>query len=100
MKIIAVVSEGNCGGIHTYLAEVTSAELGLITAGDRTYRHSYCVGSTVTVDKHWRRVLEINAAQKNLNTSASSLRAMADLLGTIDVVVPPVPEQPKEEVKL
>lgn len=96
MKIIATVSDG----FHkTFLAEVSLDELATIKNGSTTATGSDFrieVGSVIHVGNHWRRVLAINGAQDRLNSQASALRAVADLIGTIDVVVPPNPEPPKD----
>ena len=89
MKIIATVKDSYT---KVYLAEVTDDEISTIQRGDRTASASDSrlgVGSIIRVGDHWRRVAEINDAQKRLDNAAQSLRAVADLMATIDVVVPP-----------
>lgn len=90
MKIIATVSDGHN---KTYLAQVTLDEIATITRG-AVYSNGQDrveVGSEVKVGDHWQRVQAIDAAQKRLDQQAQSLRAVADLLGTINVVVSPQP---------
>ena len=90
MKIIATVSDGHN---KTYLAQVTLDEIATITRGV-PYAESQDrveVGTVVRLGDHWRRVRAIDDAQARLDQQAQSLRAVADLLGTINVVVPPQP---------
>lgn len=87
MKIIATVNESNYGS--TFLVEATSEELCLVIRGANDPKpREFGVGYNLRVGEHWRRVREINDAQERLESAASSLRAVAELLGTIDVVVP------------
>ena len=48
------------------------------------------VGTEVKLDKLFCRVRDIEDAQERLNRAAKELEAVATLLRTIDVVVPPV----------
>ncbi len=93
MKIIAIARDD---WSKVYLAEVTSDEIATIERGDRAASASDSrlgVGSIIRVGDHWRRVTQINDAQKRLDNAAQSLRAVADLMTTIDVVVPPAPTE-------
>jgi len=90
MKIIAIVKDEYT---KTYIAEVTDDELATIAVGELRCGGNYRfgVGTEVKVGDHWTRVKNIESAQDRLNSLAQSIRAVADLLGTINVVVPPQP---------
>lgn len=94
MKVVAIIPE-SCGS-DKMLVEMTCEELGLIESG-MTRSHTLRIGSLVRVGKHWERIKDINKAQAKLNASANSLRALADLLETIPVVVPPSEPEPAKE---
>jgi hypothetical protein len=89
VKIIAFVRER---GTKTWLAEITEHEIATITRGS-TYaegpEHRLEVGTVIRVGDHWRRVQQISEAQERLNSAAKSIRAVADLMETIDIVVAP-----------
>lgn len=87
MKIIGIISDSCYGG--TYIAEVSSNELNAI-AGQEV--RSVQVGTAVRVCETVQRTKRIVEAQIQLDRHAASLRAVADLLGTIQVVIPPVEE--------
>jgi len=92
VKIIAKVRDG---WSPVLLVEATKEELSLISKGhlNDVPRGGYEVGAEIHVGKHWQRVRDIDDAQRRLDNAAQSIRAVADLLGTIDVVVPPTPER-------
>lgn len=92
MKILGHIPiYGGCN----YIVEMSSEELGAIVKGTGDMG-SERVGSMVHVGRHWQRVRQIDQAQRRLDDCASSIRAIAELLGTIKVVVPPADEPPKE----
>lgn len=87
MKIIAVVSDSIYGG--RYIAEVSQAEIDAISGNEvRCIR----VDTQIQVCESWNRTRRIFEAQSNLDHYATGLRAIADLLGTIQVVIPPAEE--------
>lgn len=97
MKVVAIVPQTY--GADKMLVEITQEEIGIIHRGESNYPYLIKVGTEIKVGKHWSRIYGINKAQDDLNRSAGSLRALADLLETIPVLVPPVePEQSKEGV--
>ena len=79
----------------SYIVEMTSEELGTIVQGKGNLDNER-VGSVVNVGRHWQRVSDIDKAQRRLDDCASSIRAIAELLGTIKIVVPPETEPGKE----
>lgn len=87
MKIIAIVNERYPNG--TYLVEATGDELNTISSGVKQYEWRFEVGTWIKVADRIHRLNRIDEAQKQLDSAAQSLRAVADLLGTIDVVIPP-----------
>jgi hypothetical protein len=92
MKILGVVpAYYGC----SYIVEMSSEELGTIVKGNGNLNNER-VGSVVKVGGHWKRVSDIDQAQRRLDDCASSIRAIAELLGTIKVVVPPETEPAKE----
>lgn len=95
MKVVAIVPQAY--GPDKMLVEITQDEIGLIYRGERNYPYSIKVGTEIEVGKHWSRIYGINKAQDVLNRSAGSLRALADLLETIPVVVPPSEPEPVKE---
>ena len=94
MKIVAIISESQYG--REFMLSATEEELSIIASGIRQRMRNTQVGTDIRVGEHWRRVLEINGAQGQLDSAASGLRAVAELLGTISVTVPPrlQPEEP------
>ena len=94
MKVIALIPQRYAS--DTMLVEMTAMELGIIVYGIPNNDPAK-VGTEVNVGNHWQRVREINDAQIDLNRAAGSLRALADLLETIPVVVPPSDPQPAKE---
>ena len=94
MKIIATITE--CP--RRYIAEVSADEIATIARGDpyaKIADENLRVGTRIEVRQQWSRVAEIAAAQGQLDAAQKQLRAVADLIGAIDVVVTP----PIEEVK-
>lgn len=94
MKIIAIVRDMSP---RKFLVEVTSGEIAAISRGvfcEESPERSLEVGDKVMVLDVWKRIHEINNAQDRLDYAAASIRAVADLLGTINVVVPADPEKP------
>jgi hypothetical protein len=87
MKIIGIISDSRYVG--AYIAEVSSNELNAITGQE--FR-SVQVGTEVRVCETVQRTKDILRVQERIDANASSLRAVADLLGTIQVVIPPVEE--------
>lgn len=94
MKIIAIIRE-NYG--RKYMMEVDAEEVNAI-AGQDTGR--LAVGSEIHVCQVVRRTKDILEVQRTLDAHANGLRAVASLLDTIQVVIPPVvqlqPEEPSE----
>ncbi len=89
MKIIARVSSGYNS---KFLVEIDSEEISMMTYGDRHKepRNGFDIGHHFSVGDHWSRVNEINDAQDRLKRAAASIRAVAELIETIDVNVPKV----------
>jgi len=87
VKIIAIVNERYANG--TYLVEATGDELKTISLGVKQYDGQFRVGTEILVSERIHQLNQIDEAQKRLDSAAQSLRAVADLLGTIDVVIPP-----------
>lgn len=94
MKVVALIPRQY--GSDKMLVEIDADELGIIYRGE-PWHHSVVVGTVVHVGNHWRRVSGINNAQSDLDRAAGSLRALADLLETIPVVVPPPEPEPAKE---
>lgn len=99
MKVIAIVEEGSNYGGDVYLVQVAASELAKIAHGQADgsgNRYTARVGTEIKVHEHWRRVRDIESAQGNLDATAKSLRAIADLLEATPVVVPPAPKPEPE----
>lgn len=90
MKIIAVVDPSY--GASSYIVQASSQELAEILYG-QGYRSgqifSFHVGAEIRIHEHWTRVRDIESAQARLDSAAQNLRAIAGVLDTISVVVPP-----------
>lgn len=91
MKIIGMRDEPYTP--NKYIVEMDHSEMGYIINGNYRAVTLSC-GTTVKVGPHWSRVNDVLGAQAKLQTAADNLRALAGLLDTMDVVVPPTP--PKE----
>ena len=94
MKVVAIIPQQY--GSDKMLVEMTAEEIGIIYRGE-PYANSTTVGTVIKVGDHWRRIYGINKAQGDLDRAAGSLRALADLLETIPVVVPPPEPEPAKE---
>lgn len=89
MKIL-----GECG--DRYICEVTKSELTCVVSdGDleKLRRHYTTRGTVIDFVQSAKRIRNIESAQSQLDRAASSLHALADLLGTISVVIPAEDEQ-------
>lgn len=94
MKVVALIPKRYAS--NSLLVEMTPLELGLIVDGQEVVREAP-VGTEFRVCQHWQRVRDIDQAQRKLTASAGSLRALAELLETIPVVVPPSEPEPAKE---
>lgn len=92
MKILGLTNANYTDG---YIAAVSAQEMGYILHGRYHPVSNLKEGSEITIGTHWQRVIGIETAQSTLNNHAKALRAMADMLEHLDVVIPP----PKEEEK-
>lgn len=88
MTIIGVSNPGSFN--PNFIVTVTQDELAIIRSETANCR-DFMVGEEIKVGAHWQRVTLIEAAQDRLDSAAKSIRAIADLMGTIDVVVSPQP---------
>ena len=89
MKIAAVISD--CHYSKRFLVDVTDDELDQICFG-KSNKSDWRVGCEIKVAEQWKRIRDINDAQENLSRCGSNIRAIAALLDTINVIVPPTEE--------
>jgi len=92
MKILGSIE----GHSKRYIADVSADELATIIRGASSCeRHEEYLkpGTEINVGTHWRRIREASEVQGRLIASAQSLRAMAELLTTIDASIPKAKEE-------
>lgn len=95
MKIIAQV---RAGYDPKFIVEIDGTEISLMAWGDSNERPrgGFTIGQEIKVGAHWERMIGIRAAEQSLKQSAGSLRALADLLETINVAVTKTPQPANE----